>query len=56
LIKSLRFAARLDQRPGLRPVVLFGAPRLDNHGVELRTRLITGASAVIRLRRAHPGR
>ena len=33
-----------------------GAPRLDNHGVELRTRLITGASAVIRLRRAHPGR
>jgi hypothetical protein len=24
--------------------------------VELRTRLITGASAVIRLRRAHPGR
>ena len=33
-----------------------GAARLDNHGVELRTRLLIGASAVSRLRRAHPGR
>lgn len=37
-------------------MILFGAARLDNHGVELRTRLITGSRAIIRLRRAHPGR
>jgi hypothetical protein len=28
----------------------------QNHRMELRTRLTTSASAVVRLRRAHPGR
>jgi hypothetical protein len=46
---------RLDPA-GAVPHGPLGAVRLDNHGVELRTRLRPGASAVIRLRRAHPGR
>ena len=56
LIKS-RYAP-LDQRRAERFALHthyhLGATRLDNNGLELRTRPITGASAVIRLRRAQP--